>query len=189
MIDNFTNIRNSTILSCVIVLMLACGTPNNDDVATTPTPSSHSGQQARAFVETFMKASSATQKQLSTSLRPNAAEIQAVFVDTAIQRLVNIHLKEYFEDRQFTIAPRSEYNEVFIWTATSEELRIGNGQALFFPTDFLRMSPYLNDGLTFHRFKFVKKGNAAGMSFEGLININGRWVIFPKVWEAIERFQ
>ena len=37
----------------------------------------------------------------------------------------------------------------------------------------------------FSRFKFVTKGQTAGLAFDGLIYVNNRWVLMPKPWRAL----
>jgi hypothetical protein len=33
-----------------------------------------------------------------------------------------------------------------------------------------------------YRWKFTKPGETLGMAFDGLYQINGRWVLMPKPW-------
>lgn len=47
------------------------------------------------------------------------------------------------------------------------------------------MAPFLNKGLVFYRFKFVEPGKELGISFDGLVFVNGRFVIFPKPWRML----
>ena len=47
------------------------------------------------------------------------------------------------------------------------------------------MAGQLQSGVTLYRFKFVKPGEGLGMAFDGLVHVNGHWVIIPKPWRAL----
>lgn len=48
------------------------------------------------------------------------------------------------------------------------------------------MKGQIKDGHTIFRFKLVKPGEGMGMTYDGLIRVNGHWCIFPKAWREIE---
>ena len=45
----------------------------------------------------------------------------------------------------------------------------------------------IEPGHTIYRFKFVQPGKNIGMAFDGLVKVNGRWVIFPKPWRIFQK--
>jgi hypothetical protein len=47
-----------------------------------------------------------------------------------------------------------------------------------------RVAEHLKPGLTLYRFKFVKPGETVGMAYDGLVHVNGHWVMLPKPWAA-----
>ena len=46
------------------------------------------------------------------------------------------------------------------------------------------MAAQIKPGLKVYRFKFVEPGEDLGMAFDGLVNVNGHWRIFPKPWRV-----
>jgi hypothetical protein len=74
---------------------------------------------------------------------------------------------------------------LLLWAASSGELKKGTGDSEFFPAGYMKAAPHFKDGLTFYRFKFVRPGEATGFAWDGLVFVNGRWVIFPKPWRVV----
>ena len=143
---------------------------------------------ARAFVETFLKSKPDTRNALSRALKPSSADVKAVFADTAIQNLVITYTNRIFEKERFRVLIFPDYTEVHVWTASVKDFENGTGEAIEFPSNFLKVVPYLKEDLIFHRFKFVQGGYFSGAGYDGLIYINGHWVLFPKIWEVLDEF-
>ena len=141
---------------------------------------------AHSFVATFLKTNKATQQKLTKALRPNFKDIQAIFPDTAIQNKAQKYINRLFDKEKFQIQPLGESNKILIWTASTNDFNDAIGDAIHFPSNFIQIIPYLKDGTIIHRFKFVKDQFPAGVSFEGLVKVNGKWVIFPKIWKILQ---
>ena len=143
-------------------------------------------KDAFQYLETFLHASLETRKNLSHSLKPTEKDIKAVFPDTIDQRKVMEHIKQVFEEDKFTITLRKEHQQLKVWSASISDFKNNATHAIVFPSAFLKVVEKLNPALTFHRFKFVAKGNEAGAAYEGLTKVNDHWVIFPKIWEPFK---
>ncbi|MGB0861463.1 MAG: hypothetical protein ACPG19_04595 [Saprospiraceae bacterium] len=143
---------------------------------------------ARDFLSVFLKSSHGTRQTLSKALQPKRADIEAIFIDTAIQNEILDYTERLFKKEKFNIKCFPDYNQVLIWTASVEDFETGTGDAIEFPSSFFKIIPFLKKKTVVHRFKLVQEGYPAGASYEGLFYINGRWVLFPKVWKILDDF-
>ena len=82
------------------------------------------------------------------------------------------------------IAPKAGQTEVKVFSATSEELKSWSGGAAEFPGGYKDVAAQIKPGLKVYRFKFVEPGQDLGMAYDGLVNVNGHWRIFPKPWRV-----
>ena len=57
--------------------------------------------------------------------------------------------------------------------------------AIDLPGGWKLVGPFIKPGLTFYRGKFVKPGERLGMSYDGLVHVNGRWVWVPKPYKFL----
>ncbi len=179
--------KHITLFGLILIssLLWQCGS-SDDSEPKANLPKNEVNAEAYAFLKTFLGASANTRMQLSKALKPQKADIEAVFIDTAIQRKVGKYIEQLFEKEQFSIRLRAEDKELEVWSVSVSGFKTGDADAIEFPSDFIRVIPFLNDELTFHRFKFKIKNYPSGTSYDGLTKVNGRWVIFPKIWKAIE---
>lgn len=143
-------------------------------------------ESAYAFLETFLSSNASIQQQLSKALQPTKQDIADIFVDTAIQNRAWNYTEYLFNKKKFSIRLRSEHKDLDVWSASVKDFKKGTGDSIEFPSKFIAIIPYLNDNLTFHRFKFKVKGYPSGASYEGLTHVNGRWIIIPKAWKIVE---
>lgn len=171
------------LVSCSYFLS-SCGTPKRNSEP--KAPQGHFDQDAYDYLATFLLAAPVTRQNLSAALQPTAADIQSVFADTAAQRRVGKYIEQVFEKDKFQIKLRAEHTELKVYSASVSDFINNHVNALAFPSDFLGVVPKLKPTLTFHRFKFVAKGNNAGAAYDGLVKVNNHWVLFPKIWKAFE---
>lgn len=52
------------------------------------------------------------------------------------------------------------------------------------PGGYDRIRSKLKPGIAIYGFKYVAPGQTSGMAFDGLIKVDGQWVIIPKLWRA-----
>ncbi len=56
-----------------------------------------------------------------------------------------------------------------------------------YPGGMANIKDYLNPGITFYQVKYLKKiGDHYGMTYNSFVNIKGKWVFFPKPWQAFK---
>ena len=75
---------------------------------------------------------------------------------------------------------------VLAWGASSEENKAWSGAAAqHLPAGWKEVAAQLKPGLRIYAFKFVVADQTLGMAFDGLVQVNGHWRIFPKPWRAL----
>ena len=123
---------------------------------------------------------------LSKQLRPTPADYAAVF-EGDLGSKVAAAWNPAWDAGQMVMAPKPGQTEVKISSATTEELKAGTGNASDLAGGWKEVAPKMKPGLKVYRFHFLDPGKTAGMSFDGLIYVNGNWRVFPKPWRALEK--
>jgi hypothetical protein len=82
------------------------------------------------------------------------------------------------------VAPKPGQTEVKVYSATSDELKGWTGGASEFPGGYKDVAAQLKPGVKIYGFRFVEPGQSLGMAYDGLVNVNGHWRIFPKPWRV-----
>lgn len=121
---------------------------------------------------------------LSKQLRPTKADYVSVYGAEAADKLAATY-DPAWDGGQLVLKPNDGQTELKLASATSEDLKSGSGNAGEFPGGYKKVADKLQPGLTLYRFKFVEPGKDLGMSFDGLVHVNGHWVIMPKPWRAL----
>src|SRR5262249_26735955 len=138
---------------------------------------------ARALLQEFLKPGADTAA-LSKQLRPTHADYAAVFLGDDADKAEKAYATPW-DSGQMVIAAKTGQTELKVFAASSEELKAGTGNAREFPGGWAKVGVSLKPGLTFYRWKFVRPGEDLGMAFDGLVNVNGHWALFPKPWRAL----
>lgn len=137
---------------------------------------------AKALLAEFVKPG-ADHAALSKQLRPSKADYDAVFEPELAAKADAVY-GPVWDGGQMVIAPKAGQTEVKVFSATSDELKGWTGAAADFPGGYKDVAAQLKPGVKIYRFKFVEPGQDLGMAFDGLVNVNGHWRIFPKPWRA-----
>ncbi len=142
---------------------------------------------AKAVMNEFVKAG-ADHGKLSQSLRPDAADYDAVYdADTA--KKVRDHMEPAWSKNAVVIKPAkpTQTEVLFFDGVTSDEFKSGSDKSKHcFPGAYKDLAPKLKPGVTLYCFKFVEPGQKAGTVYEGLTYVNGHWAIFTKSWHALK---
>lgn len=140
---------------------------------------------AKALLQQFL-APDADRVKLSLALKPTSGDYAKVFANAEMAKkaeTVYPMLWENVPKRPF--GPKPGQTEILVWGATTDDLKAGTGNASKFPGGYKRAAEHLKPGLKVFRFKFVKPGERLGMAFDGLYNLDGRWVLVPKPWRLM----
>jgi hypothetical protein len=122
---------------------------------------------------------------LTKPLQPTAEDYKAIFKDDAAGKL-ETHYQKMWADPNASIKPNEGQTQLLLYSATTEEIAAGQGDAPNFPGGYKKAVEVMKPGVRWYRFKFVKPGETLGMAFDGLVFVNGKWRFFPKPWRGLE---
>lgn len=181
-------VRRAALLALAFGLLLGCGSPkpdgkdspkpNGKDAAGGKGAQPGTEEGARALLQEFVKPG-ADHAALSKQLRPTKEDYAAVFKADFAKKAESTYGPAW-DAGQVVVAPKAGQTEVRLGSATTDELKKGQGKAGEFPGGYKQVAGQFKDGLTVYYFKFVKPGETTGMAYDGLIHVNGNWRIFPK---------
>jgi hypothetical protein len=137
---------------------------------------------ARALLKSFLSPS-VDAVAMSAALRPTSADYDAYFVGAAAARAREGYTPAW-DAGQVRVRAKAGQTEVLIWAASTDDLRAGKTGA-HFPGGYKQVGASLAPGHTVYAFKFVRPNETVGMAYNGLVHLNGRWVIFPKPWRVL----
>ncbi len=117
------------------------------------------------------------------TLKPTKEDIKAVYKEPLASNLIVIYEELYGSLSGLSLKP--EQNSVLSVFSTTAKLAQGDAILGEFPGGYKRVGEYFLGDYPIAIFKFVKMGETRGLSFNGLIFINDRWVLMPKPWRGI----
>lgn len=150
--------------------------------ATTASAHPATEEGAKALLAEFVKPG-ADHAALSKQLRPTKADYDAVFEPELAAKADAVYGPAW-DGGALVIAPKAGQTEVKVFSATSDELKSWSGGAAEFPGGYKDVAAQIKPGVKVYRFKFVEPGQDLGMAYDGLVNVNGNWRIFPKPWRV-----
>ena len=139
--------------------------------------------EARALLAKFLEPG-ADVGAMARALQPTQADVRAVYKEPLASNMVRIY-DAVFADK-IKVYAKPGQTELLMWWTTTDALIRGDAVMRNFPGGYGRVTSYLNPGFPIVRFKFVKPGETVGMAYDGLIFVNGRWVLMPKPWRMLE---
>jgi hypothetical protein len=151
------------------------------EVSLATTPGTPEG--ARALLSEFL-GPGADRHALTRQLRPMAADYASVFAGPMADAARAMY--EPLWNGSFSIGPEPGQVGVRLSRATTEELQSWSaGVSLQFPGGYRDLAGHLRPGLTIYEFSFVAPGEQYGASWDGLVFVNGHWVLFPRAWQLL----
>lgn len=137
---------------------------------------------ARALLQQFF-AAGANLVALTASLRPGPKDYRAVYKEPFASALEKTH-GAMWKGRP-AIRPNAGQSELLMFFTSTTDL-IARKKALeVFPGGYKQVVSHMKPGVPIVRFKFVKPGERLGMAFDGLVYVNGRWLLMPKPYRAL----
>jgi len=121
---------------------------------------------------------------LTKTLHPNKIDYKAFFIEKSWEKAMKVY-EETLWTKDLVIEAKEGQTEILLWAATPAELKAGTGNTKAFPGGYREITDQIKGEPTIYRFKFVKPGETSGSTYDGLVYINGHWVIFPKPWKAL----
>lgn len=136
---------------------------------------------ARALLSEFMKPGADTKK-LTAELRPTKEDYRAFYLEESQADRAEKFFEPLWSGGQAVVAPKEGQTELKLYSATPKEMEDMSGETSEMPPSLLALGSSLKPDVTVYTFKFVAPGESAGMAFEGLTYVNGKWKLFPKPW-------
>lgn len=167
--------------SCVLVVLTSCAgrDPGPDAAETGSSGSGGFGGGAESVAEQFVR-ERADLSRLLMRLRPADTDYDDVFADDIVIAALR-HYDGYWRAPR-VLGPTPTQTEYRITVASKEELEDGTGAAAEFPGGYREIAPHLLPGVGVHRITFHEPGVAWGIDVDGLIEVDGRWRLFPTPW-------
>ena len=148
-------------------------------------PSDEHLADAKVLVAGFAKAG-ADHAALSAALRPKPEDYDVVFVPDAAKKL-KAALDPMWESKKPFVDPKPEQTETFVVGATGPQLKASTGPGDQCPSRYGEVADMIKSGVRLYCFRFRKPGGLwqEGTVSDGLVWIDGRWVIFPKPYRVL----
>ncbi len=121
---------------------------------------------------------------LTASLKPTENDIRSVYAEPLASALVARNERMFKPG--IAIRPKPEQETFLVLLSTTKKLQQGHADLNKFPGGYKKVRRYFIKNVPIARFKFVKRGEKLGLAFDGLIFVNGRWVLIPKPWRALK---
>lgn len=138
---------------------------------------------ARALLMRFLDPA-ADRVALTAALKPEDADISEVYAEPLAGKLKASFAQTFTPGIQ--IGPKPDQNALLVYYSTTARLKSGDPALSNFPGGYADVLQYFRGDHPIVRFKFVEEGKELGLAFDGLIFVNGRWVLMPKPWRALE---
>lgn len=123
-------------------------------------------------------------RELTMLLRPAIEDYDAAYEQPLAGKLERDHQK-LWSDPRTALQPKKEQTDLILTVTTSDKLKAGDTKLASFPEGYKSVLSQMKPGLVIAAFKFVVPGEKKGMAFDGLIHVNGRWVLIPKPWRSL----
>lgn len=109
--------------------------------------------------------------------KPNAAQIAAIAATPEDAARLTAYVDEiYGQLSKAGPAAKPGQTEILV-----------SGPALAdLPGGYKQQAAHFNPAIRFYSFKYVVPGEKLGMSYNGLCEVDGKWVLIPKAWRAFK---
>jgi hypothetical protein len=122
---------------------------------------------------------------LTGALRPTDAEIGLIYNEPLATPLrYYVAVSVYGEGD--SIEPGADDVDVEVNLTTTDALKADGAAASGFPADYDRVLAHLRPGLPIATFRFFAEGPGPGKAFDGLVHVNGHWVLLPEPWRVLD---
>ena len=139
---------------------------------------------ARAIAMEFLKPG-ADHAKITAALRPERAHYGEFFSPRIAERMYWMYTVDWRNGR-ILVKPKKGQTNLILKSATVEELRKQRGLGNF-PSGYQRILGDLQPEYRIYVLTFTKPDETEGRSFDGLVYVRDRWVLFPQPWSALRR--
>jgi hypothetical protein len=139
---------------------------------------------ARALLSQFLPGATVDKGAAMVKLWPTSPDYRSVYNEPLASKLEEAHRRLW--EGGVAIGGQPDQTELLVVFARTDDLIDRKPVANEFPGGYGRVIGEMKRGIPIVRFKFVKPGSSLGMAFDGLVYVNGHWVLIPKPWSAAE---
>ena len=182
LLANLAKVCQANPNASLLALVEASSKPKDaKPVAAAPTaPGSEA--EVRALLLEFLQPG-ADLRALTQALLPTEAEIKAVYAEPLASAMWANYQKDLGPGTSF--GPKAEHNDILVIYTSTRALFEQKPVLQEFPGGYKDILQYFKIDVPIVRFKFITAGETLGLAFDGLIYLNGRWVIMPKPWRSL----
>ena len=181
-VENIAKICTSNPQASLLAIVKASAAQRPAGQAPAAQAAPGSEAEARALLARFV-APGADHLALTQALLPTEAEVKALYAEPLGSALWADYAAQMGPGVSF--APKPGQSEVLVVHTTTRALFDRQPVLDEFPGGYKDVLQYLKVDVPIVRFKFVEPGKTLGLAFDGLVHINGRWVIMPKPWRSL----
>jgi hypothetical protein len=145
-------------------------------------PSAASVEGRKLLLQFFDK--DADHVTLTAALKPAPQDVRAVYAEPLATRMI-ANYEKLFQPGT-AIRPKPKHVDLITIFTTTGKLKAGDPVLKEFPGGYKNVRRYIVGDVPIGRFKFVESGASIGLAFDGLIFVNGRWVLMPKPWRGLK---
>ncbi len=107
-------------------------------------------------------------------LKPTPAQIAEIAASEEDAKKLTTYMESVFAALPPNgLAAKPTQTEVFV-----EDGGIAGG--------YTKHAAHFKTGVGIYGFKYVEPGKTSGMAVDGLVKVNGSWIMIPKMWRAFE---
>ncbi|MGC1494528.1 MAG: hypothetical protein WA790_01875 [Sulfitobacter sp.] len=167
--------------------LLALVEASSRPAATTTTPAPQaaapgSEAEVRALLMEFLQPG-ADLRALTQAILPTEDEVKAVYGEPLASALWASYKEQMGPGTAF--GPKADHNDILVVYTTTRALFEQKPVLDEFPGGYKDVLQYFKIDVPIVRFKFIEAGETLGLAFDGLMYLNGRWVIMPKPWRSL----
>lgn len=108
-------------------------------------------------------------------LKPTAEQIAQIAATKEDAALLSKYVDTVFESLPADGLPSKPDQTVILFTGPKD-----------LPGGYASNASHFKKGLAIYGFEYVAPGTTAGMAFDGLVKLDGKWVMIPKMWRAFK---
>lgn len=135
--------------------------------------------EAARLLQPFLTAGDDQRLQWTLALQPRPGDAERVF-QPRLAALAN-QLYPAVWSSPSPLAPNPGQSELRLGVSLAESI-VDSGE---FPGGYRDVADQLRPGFAWVAWKFVAAGESAGLSFDGLVRIDDRFVWFPRPWKLL----
>ena len=112
---------------------------------------------------------------LAAKYQPNASQIELIAATPADAAKLAGYVSSIYSELSGAGSPAKE---------GQTEILVGGPGLQELPGGYTTHSKHFKPDVEIYSFKYVEPGKTLGMSYDGLMNVDGDWIFIPKAWRA-----